>query len=744
MKNFISGIANLRLRFYKPALTFKINQSRLVYSIIFVLVFGVIFLAVNPGILKKKTTKIEGFPSKQTDIVQQLPKNQSEEPVSPLTDVSVSGQGNNDTTNVVFDTSSFVSALLDAGMPPRVADKESKDHILQSQYFQTATEFFLNKKWDEAKEFYLKTIEVSSAASDYTKQSYLKLAELNGIIENFPNSLNYYNYFLKEFGSDYAKLPVVYLNLGIIYCKMNDIDNSKKYVQMALAKNPALAEAYIAQANINLFNKEYEKAFFTYKKALSVVPRNPEINFNLGYLLYKYDLKSTGESAKIKQYFDAAINNAYPAVPAQQKILHQAAAYNYSLYMKDRDFVRAEQYLNKLPDSLYRSKQLAEIMFLTGRNIYDIEYIYTDSIFKEEPRNPLNYISLADKFYSLINYDKALYYYTKALRLNNRTPKTYFGIGRCEFQKGNLELAYNAFAKMEAVVGRQESTLIDQPDVIDDKTKLNDILKEAYNYLGFLLTTMKDYQKAVLCYKNAQFLTDDNNEKSEAAYNLAVTYDLYLKDYKNAEKYFVDSIRITTNKDLVRKYERAAGVFYYNQNKFNKAIEYLKKHNDIESKYMFAYSNYKEGNFEQAEQVFKNLISISKEPVILNASQKNLGNIYYYRYMTKNPPIRKDLDEAVKYFNNAIKINENDDISYFNCGLCYYSIKDYNKAINYFKSASEINPTASKYFGSLGNCYYEKNLYKLAETAYTRAIELDGSNIEAHYNLTKIKEKGNE
>ena len=239
-------------------------------------------------------------------------------------------------------------------------------------------------------------------------------------------------------------------------------------------------------------------------------------------------------------------------------------------------------------------------------------------------------------------------------------------------------------------------------------------------------------------------LTSDNNELSDISYNLAVTYEQHLKDYKNAEQYFLDAIRLAGNKDTAKKYERAAGVFYYNQNKFNKAIEYLKKHSDIESRYMFAYSNYKEGNFEQAEIVFKNLSSISKDPVILNASQKNLGNIYYYRYMSKTPGNKKDIDEAISYFNKAIRIFDNDDISYFNCGLCYYAIKDYNKAINYFKSASEINPSASKYFGSLGNCYYEKNLYKLAEKAYSRAIEIDGSNIEAHYNLTKIKEKDND
>ena len=101
---------------------------------------------------------------------------------------------------------------------------------------------------------------------------------------------------------------------------------------------------------------------------------------------------------------------------------------------------------------------------------------------------------------------------------------------------------------------------------------------------------------------------------------------------------------------------------------------------------------------------------------------------------------KKYIDSAVKYFNTAIKFNDKDDISYYNCGLCYFITNDFNKAMNYFKSAIEINPRISIYYSALGNCYYEKNLYDLAENYYRKAIELDGSNIEAHYNLSKIRD----
>ncbi|HPN32280.1 MAG TPA: tetratricopeptide repeat protein [bacterium] len=736
----LSSLSRIKFRFYKPSLTPKIHKSKILSSIIMLIIFGAGVYFLYPELFAPKIKKIE-TPFKGANVT--MPAGVSDN----MTGIGSAYTGDSQQITALergmldsasSETNTFAANLLDAGLPLPVVIKEGEDVSNQIKFFQAAMESYFSGKWALAIEYFAKTVEFAGLKSDYTKQSYLKLAEIYFNTGNYKKSVEYYNFFISTFGESYEKIAAVYYNMGAAFYKSKEFEKGRYYFEKARAKNNLLAEPYIGLGNYYLDKRQIDDALKIYSEALSVNPKNPDLNYNLGYIYFyfKDNIKSNPAS---KTYFDAVINYSNPAQPAHRDLISRAASYNYLIAKKNGYYPAAYNYLIKTAESLFRYKELGEIYFLLNKDMDEIERTYAEYVFKEEPYNSQNYVSLGDKFYERGNYEKSLYYYYRGLKADNKSVSAYYGVGRSSVKLNCIDLAYSAFASLEKSITVREIPLIDWTGIPDDKAVLNAVLKDAYNYLGYLCSVKNEFKNAVVCYENSMKLTDKSAAPAlaELNYNIGVIYEQYLKDAPSAEKYYLEALK---KMPYTKKYEKALGTFYFALGDYNKAKDFLKRGvNSMEETYLLAYSLYKENEFDKAENLFKRILEQSRDSIILNAANKTLGSIYFFRY--KSDADKNDLNKALTYFNQAIRFNEKDDASFYNCGLTNYLAADYNRAINYFKSAIELNPSNSKYYSGLANCYYEKNLFDLAEKNYRKAVEIDGSNLEAHYNLTRIKEK---
>jgi tetratricopeptide (TPR) repeat protein len=82
--------------------------------------------------------------------------------------------------------------------------------------------------------------------------------------------------------------------------------------------------------------------------------------------------------------------------------------------------------------------------------------------------------------------------------------------------------------------------------------------------------------------------------------------------------------------------------------------------------------------------------------------------------------------------------NKTDDSYHLKRGLEYLEKKQLNEAIDEFDQAIAINPKDDGFFYNRGNAYNKKNLYKRAITEYDNAIILNPNNEMAYLNLGKI------
>ena len=99
-------------------------------------------------------------------------------------------------------------------------------------------------------------------------------------------------------------------------------------------------------------------------------------------------------------------------------------------------------------------------------------------------------------------------------------------------------------------------------------------------------------------------------------------------------------------------------------------------------------------------------------------------------YMNKGRECKKNekYNDAIKYYNKAIKLNPKCWRAYNNIGICYKELKEYEKAFKYFNKAIDIAPDSPIPYANRGNLYDLLKKYDEALSDYNKALELDNDN----------------
>jgi len=93
------------------------------------------------------------------------------------------------------------------------------------------------------------------------------------------------------------------------------------------------------------------------------------------------------------------------------------------------------------------------------------------------------------------------------------------------------------------------------------------------------------------------------------------------------------------------------------------------------------------------------------------------------------------LDEALREFEIAIKLNPKHAKTYYNLGVLYHQKDDLNKAVENFKRSVMLDPNTIRAHFNLGTIYHKEGRLDLAIRHYVKVTELDPDDSEAHYRL---------
>jgi tetratricopeptide (TPR) repeat protein len=95
----------------------------------------------------------------------------------------------------------------------------------------------------------------------------------------------------------------------------------------------------------------------------------------------------------------------------------------------------------------------------------------------------------------------------------------------------------------------------------------------------------------------------------------------------------------------------------------------------------------------------------------------------------------KDFEEALAYYEKALRADPKNSEAYYRAGACYFLLKQYEKAIESYKRAIQIDSNFAGAYHNLGNVYDELAQYEEAIMVYKQAIRIDPNDVASYKRL---------
>ena len=191
----------------------------------------------------------------------------------------------------------------------------------------------------------------------------------------------------------------------------------------------------------------------------------------------------------------------------------------------------------------------------------------------------------------------------------------------------------------------------------------------------------------------------------------------FLKKAENRFKILSDSIDNFTNK-LMKDNSSSAADNSTVSEEIKEAVQYLASQTNLQNMYKEVVLSYREGNYEDAVSICKNLINLAPD----NALYHNTLGVILHEM--------KRYDEALIEMQKAVEL-EPDNAEYRNfLGVTLYEMKRYDEALIEKQKAVELEPDNAQYHDSLSITLYEMKRYDEALIENQKAVELEPDNPE--------------
>ena len=402
--------------------------------------------------------------------------------------------------------------------------------------------------------------------------------------------------------------PQLLARVAKIYSNIGDKAKAIEFYDLSIKSDPSYIEPYIAKAQILLmdFNKVKDL-----EQILVVLEK-------LGKDRYPYHLVKAIIDHKNADYKSAAEH--FRLAEEKNSVGDDRVYFFYGEFLKDqRKYAEATKmlarahkidpgnyfYMQSYVDSLEKEKKWQSVISLLEQKTFVEKRMYK------------SYVSLANSYFHIRAYDKALTTINKALELDSQKTSVYY-------LKAKILYTMERYPEAEKE--------IDTAVVLD--------MKNFDNYMLYskILSKRGDYKGAVEKIEAAEKIDPSDQEL------LLMKGVIYknLDEYHNALKYF----NKVTDKSLLKEAYLEIGESYRQLGKNAKAMEYLKKaekSGNREAVKLLAGTFYESGDTNKAITYYKKVLANDKKDV---DSMSKLGYIYKEK---------GDLPTALRYFQRALK-----------------------------------------------------------------------------------------
>lgn len=180
--------------------------------------------------------------------------------------------------------------------------------------------------------------------------------------------------------------PVLLNKTGIAYHQLLDLQDAKKYYQLAVKANPSYAEAINNLGTVEYSRKNYRRAINLYRRALRYTPNSASIYSNLGtgYFARK-DYKNATVAFQKALELDPSVfeHRGNGGVLLQERSVEERAKFHYYLskmYAKQGDTERALLYMRKALEEGFKERKKfqedPEFAFLKDNQEYKDLLVY--------------------------------------------------------------------------------------------------------------------------------------------------------------------------------------------------------------------------------------------------------------------------------------------------------------------------------------------------------------------------------
>ena len=436
----------------------------------------------------------------------------------------------------------------------------------------------------------------------------------------------------------------------------------------------------------------------------------------------------TGDTDKALEYFQSVINNLPPdagkvVIASKESEIAQAL------------FDAAE----KTEDKEKKARLMKEAVEMAKKAVADnpkdpvAHYILAqDALAKKDlnkaleemklavnndPSNYLYYYNLGKIQYTMKKYSEASSSFTTSCKLNDRFAPSRYNLGLTQKQLKNDTAALDAFRKTIDIDPRHEKAYLEEGKILsargdytgaivayEEVLKINNINVQAANLLAGVYYQNKNYSKAEDCYKRALTMLDKDKDAAEMV----------------MAKYNLSTVLFDHNKTAdAEKYAREA---YEGKN----AIKGDSSKADIIYNYALILDNM--GKDTEAITLYREALERNSEH---RKAKLNLGN----KYLALDPP---DTDTAINLFTQVYN-KENTNIEANNqLGNAYLIIQDYGNAIKFYQNALKLDSKNNAIRANLAKAYAQSGDYDYAKSTYTELLKVDKENWDAYIELAKV------
>jgi tetratricopeptide (TPR) repeat protein len=432
--------------------------------------------------------------------------------------------------------------------------------------------------------------------------------------------------------------------------------------------------------------------------------------------------------------------------------------------ISERDFVEGMKFYmtgnlldaqTQFESAYKRTPDHSGICYMLGKihyqnNNYEQALQYAQKALKLDSKNPYNYKLVADIYEKQQNYPEAAKFLKKLITEISVGEDYYFDLGDLYLFEKDYDEALKLLNKMESTFGKSPELTYKKQQIYIQMSKLDLAIAEGQ----ILINNFPDEAE----YKLRQAEMLYTNEKIEEA--LKLVKEVIEQDPENPYAHYIFSSIYKSKKDFVKANQELEYVFKNPDMdldiKLDILQDLLRSNSEEDKKSASKLADYMLKAHPNEARVY-----ISYGDLLLLEGNKELGLTQYLQakkldgnnYNLWAQIINLDLDlnktdSLIRHSEQALELFPNQANLWLYNGMGYYKKKNYKRAIESYeegKKLSSTNPELSLEFNlRLGDTYNESKEYKKSDEAFDAALKLDPLNEHALNNYSYFLSLRNE